>query len=1003
MADLVSGALVGALVGALLSEVIDLAKKAWRCKKNCQNLVSTLNSVSPLVHKVGESSDSGDAACQAWLKDFENLLNEAKCITNECISEKWTLKKTKKRVIAYMKRPEVSSRIVDIDCRINNKVQEAGLLVLGKVQSIEQMLTSLSVASPMVEKTAGFVPQELPRKIVAFEDDPFQKLKALIKTKGDAWDDSVTIGLKGTGGAGKTLIAKMVHNDTDIQEKYGVDSILWNTIGSDAKIPDLYRMMGKSLNNGGIFEQDYACRNEEDQRTYLIEAFRKKKVLLILDDVWEKYWHGRSIMEWLDIAKGLGSVTLVTTRSQDVLSCAKAKETVEVPLLSNEEGLKLFCYHAFGTSSLPSGKLGEIAKEMSKECAGLPLALEVIGSTMWEKEDISDWRIALKRLKQSYQLSNSTSIEEKLFHRLRFSYDELDDIQKKCFLYFAAFPEDCEVPTDKLYSIWHAERLFDHCNDEEETQDMGRNHLIGLADQSMIQLSKDGEVATIHDVLRDLAFHIIREAPSSDWASQCHFQPGQELKTIPKFKDNTKRISFIGSSIYEMPNDVQLPHLEVLLLLMFSIKKPGDKNMQQFSKQFFSSMIKLLYLDLSGCESLKELPESIKELNALTSLHLSWCESLKELPESIKELKALQSLDLSWCRSLKELPESIKELKALISLDLSGCGSLKELPESIKDLKALTSLDLSWCKSLKELPESIKELKALTSLDLHGCESLKELPESIKELKALMSLNLSSCKSLKELPESIKELKALTSLDLSRCGSLKELPESIKELKALTSLGLSCCQSLKELPEGIKELKALTSLDLSGCGSLKELPESIQELKALTSLGLSCCESLKELPESIKELKALTSLNLSWCESLKELPESIKELKALTSLGLSCCESLKELPESIKELKALTSLDLSGCWSLKELRESIKELKALTSLNLSHCEALKELPESIKELKALTSLDLSWCVSLKELPESIKELKALTSLDLSWCKSLKELPESIKELKALKL
>jgi hypothetical protein len=334
----------------------------------------------------------------------------------------------------------------------------------------------------------------------------------------------------------------------------------------------------------------------------------------------------------------------------------------------------------------------------------------------------------LKRLKQSYQLSNSTSIEEKLFHRLRFSYDELDDIQKKCFLYFAAFPEDCEVPTDKLYSIWHAERLFDHCNDEEETQDMGRNHLIGLADQSMIQLSKGGEVATIHDVLRDLAFHIIREAPSSDWASQCHFQPGQELKTIPKFKDNTKRISFIGSSIYEMPNDVQLPHLEVLLLTNFSIKKFGENNVLKFSKEFFSSMIKLLYLDLSMCRTLKELPESIKELKALTSLNLSTCEALKELPESIKELKALTSLDLSWCRSLKELPESIKELKALTSLDLSWCESLKGLPESIKELKALTSLDLSACKFLKELPESIKELKALRIWEFTFLKLLEKNP-----------------------------------------------------------------------------------------------------------------------------------------------------------------------------------------------------------------------------------------------------------------------------------
>lgn len=54
---------------------------------------------------------------------------------------------------------------------------------------------------------------------------------------------------------------------------------------------------------------------------------------------------------------------------------------------------------------------------------------------------------------------------------------------------------------------------------------IGRKNLIGLADHRMIDLAKDGKSAKVHDVLRDLAVHIIREAKVGEWASECYFKP----------------------------------------------------------------------------------------------------------------------------------------------------------------------------------------------------------------------------------------------------------------------------------------------------------------------------------------------------------------------------------------------------------------------------------------------------------------------------------------------
>ena len=416
-----------------------------------------------------------------------------------------------------------------------------------------------------------------------------------------------------------------------------------------------------------------------------------------------------------------------------------------------------------------------MARKICEECKGLPLALEVIGSALCGKKDVRDWSFALSWLKGARP--NSKVVEDELFHRLKFSYDELEKDTKKCFLYFAAFPEDYEIPTKQLCSIWVAERMFGSLDDEDIGHQMSMEALIVLSDRCLIDLYEDGKSAKVHDVLRDLAIRIIHEAKVGEWASECHFEPGKVLKTFSRMKETVKRVSLVESRVedWNLESMVNLAHVQVLLLPKFYSQK-----LKKFLEAFMQGMIKLAYLDLSGTYILKELPKCMKEFKSLMHLDLLGCRFLNELPEGIKEFKSLMHLDLSGCRSLKELLEGIKEFKSLTYLNLSLCESLKELPEGITEFKSLMDLDLSWCGSLKELPEGIKEFKSLTHLDLSGCESLKELPEGIKEFKSLMHFDLSGCGSLKELLEGIKEFKSLMYLDLSGYGSLKELPKGIK-------------------------------------------------------------------------------------------------------------------------------------------------------------------------------------------------------------------------------
>ncbi|KAH9319695.1 hypothetical protein KI387_021464, partial [Taxus chinensis] len=63
---------------------------------------------------------------------------------------------------------------------------------------------------------------------------------------------------------------------------------------------------------------------------------------------------------------------VVTTRSKDVCRNMRA-HVYEMQLVSDEESWELFSFHAFHEQRIPPPYLEEIAREIQRECAKLPL------------------------------------------------------------------------------------------------------------------------------------------------------------------------------------------------------------------------------------------------------------------------------------------------------------------------------------------------------------------------------------------------------------------------------------------------------------------------------------------------------------------------------------------------------------------------------------------------------------------------------------------------------
>ncbi|KAG0554694.1 hypothetical protein KC19_12G111300 [Ceratodon purpureus] len=884
------GAAFGGIAGLTIDYLIEGLKFVCECPEQCKALREQLERIQPSLKNISAHHKT-DPTKEKWLTAFRECIDGVdgvKDVLKKCGSESPS-------IWDGISKVRYGNKILKLRDRIKDLVNEAPFLLLAP------------------QNACGIV-QEVPRKIFGMKDH-LTRVKSSV-LEGRESESNNCVGIRGMGGAGKTLLAQMVNNDQEIQQVFGKDSIIWITVGRDAKVSDIYDRMRKRLcvrSDGGSLQ---------DQRTDLCNAFSERSVLLILDDVWDGKVHEcEDMLDWLNIATGPGSVTLVTTRDESVTrKCVTAG--VEIILrLPEEQSWELFCIHAFGTDTPIFPKdLEGLARDVCKECDCLPLALKVIGRAMKGKCEVGEWRKTLRRLRAS-SIMGDKSVDRQLFERLRFSYDELDDPKKTCFLYFAAFPEDCEVPVDHLCRIWIAEGLFgDHDLDVKAASDEAESAVKELLDRSLIEecTVEDWEgrkrAVKMHDILRDLAIQMTREGEECERES-LFMMERKDLEEFPRTwlgrELKVKRLSLWGNKIKRFPENFKAPNLKICILYPISWDFSPEWRAHggcEIEESFFYELHALKFLQVCSNLSIKKLPESIGGLGSLQHLRLDGCEALEQLPESIGGLGSLQHLNLAYCEALEQLPESIGELGSLQHLSLQGCEALKQLPESIGGLGSLQHLNLAFCEALEQLLKSIGGLGSLQHLSLEGCIALEQLPESIGGLGCLQHLSLEGCIALEQLPESIGGLGCLQHLNLQGCWALKKLPESIAGLGCLQHLNLAFCRALKHLPESIGELGSLQHLSLEGCTILEQLPESIEGLGSIQDLNLAFCRALKKLPESIGGLGSLQHLSLQGCWALKELPESIGGLGSLQHLNLKECTALEQLPHFVKmdQLKILS-------------------------------------------------------------------------------------------------
>ncbi|KAJ4967429.1 hypothetical protein NE237_019278 [Protea cynaroides] len=198
-------------------------------------------------------------------------------------------------------------------------------------------------------------------------------------------EDVNMVGVYGLGGVGKTTLMKQIAKILERQEVFY--HVVMVTMSQD---PVWTKIQGEIAENLGLpLTQEFLSVRA---RLLLDRLKKEKRILIVLDDLWNPL----NLLEQIGIPYGNNCKVVLTTRRLEVCIQMKTQFNVEVKVLAERDAWTLFKWAA-GDIIENDNTLRPKAKQIVRECGGLPLAIITIGRALWAK-DQSVWNDAANEL-----------------------------------------------------------------------------------------------------------------------------------------------------------------------------------------------------------------------------------------------------------------------------------------------------------------------------------------------------------------------------------------------------------------------------------------------------------------------------------------------------------------------------------------------------------------------------------------------------------------------------
>ncbi|XP_022717070.1 probable disease resistance protein At1g61300 [Durio zibethinus] len=864
----------------------------------------------------GSSLDQNLTILKRKLEELNGLKEDNESIKSVQLQPR---KKLKKEVEIWFRNVErINGEILNLENEVRgSNIVSRGFLgetVSKKTQEVEELHQKGKNFDALVIDKPQWIGQVLSTTNLIGE--------AAKKVMNEIWahlmDDGVSkIGVWGMGGSGKTTIMKLINNQL-LKETEKFNIVIWITISKELNISKVQDSIADAMKVAVPKAEDEARR-----AGFIYEMLsQKSNYVLILDDLWDKL----SLEEVGIPEPSNGSKLLVTSRLLDVCRYLGCRE-VRMHTLSKPDAWSLFSQKV-GQDVLNHPHLLPIVESVAEECAGLPLAIVTIASSMKGVRDIHEWRNALHELNR--HVESVSGVEGKVFQQIQFSYDRLHNEKlKHCFLCCALYPEDWEIGTDELIDLWVAEGLVEEMDSMQVEVDKGHAILNKLKNSCLIENGTRHPDVTVklHDIVRDMALRITRP--------RFLVRAGLQLEEIPnvqEWNEDLEKVSLMWNWRLQIPSQMPPPRCPKLATLLLS-----DCHITSIPECFFEQMHGLKILDLSG-NYFESLPNSISRCQKLTTLLLSNCE-IKSIPDCyFEQMHGLKTLDLSFNYGIERLPNSISNLETLTTLLLGGCGNL-EVP-SFSKLQSLKKLDLRKTK-IKDLPHGLERLVNLKYLDLIGT-SITEVADGI----------LSNFTSLRHLSFDVDDNVFVRGEEIGRLRKLEYFKGRFYDLNEWNNY----IQALHAPTAGPREYNSFVGGQ--PCFGSRTEDKKVIEVSRCNICG----DGVKVLSdvEGLVISKCIVDLCEEEAFSSRFILPPHNVFSSLSDIRIDSCQNIKKLFWSnwvLQNLQNLKFLYVKDCWDMEEIiaPESESEEEGISAINFTLSNFALLILDNLPKLKSICS------------------------------------------------
>ncbi|KAF8019519.1 hypothetical protein BT93_G0258 [Corymbia citriodora subsp. variegata] len=488
------------------------------------------------------------------------------------------------------------------------------------------------------------------------DDDVFESRAQIMKDIKEALADNSNsvVGIHGMGGLGKSTLLEEVKRIISKEKSFD-----WVAKADVSKNPDIKMIQGEIADALGLSEikdkESISGRAELLRRRLEKEESNKKKVLIILDNLWEGLDLNKVGIPCGHDNKVLGCKLLLTSRDRDVLrrkmGCDK---DFLLSGLKEEEAKRLF--ERMVGDKAHDDEFKPLVNVALHKCAGVPFLI-VAMAKRFRDANLLEWNVTLNKIKKF----KDEEINDSINQMLQWSYEKLEEdgkaLLRLCVTYGIPKPS-----LEDLVRYGFGLGLFEGVSSMKEARESLSLQIRTLQASSLLLDCEDVDGFKIHDLVRDfVAFVSLRDQPLLVLKDKVK-SVTEMLKDKPR---NCMAICFPYVDMEELPQELDCPELRIFLLF--------TNNECRVPDSLFNSTRKLMVLNLTGVH----LTHSPLPFQLLENLH-TLCLDHSSLEDGgiLGELKGLRILSLKYSK-IQRLSKEIGQLVELRLLDLNDCSNLQ--------------------------------------------------------------------------------------------------------------------------------------------------------------------------------------------------------------------------------------------------------------------------------------------------------------------------------------